>query len=125
MPENKIIKNQAGVGQGNDASDREQDVNLGVTRREFLQKSMMVTSGLALSAMLPAFTPEDWGVVAQTVTCKTNQPLQKIMEITAKPSVPGGPGTLKAVIKILNEKKEYLAASAASSNPVCNSGQMR
>ena len=125
MPENEIIKNQAGVGEGNDASDREQDVNLGVTRREFLQKSMMVTSGLALSAMLPAFTPEDWGVVAQTVTCKTNQPLQKIMEITAKPSVPGGPGTLKAVIKILNEKKEYLAASAASSNPVCNSGQMR
>lgn len=125
MPEKQIVKNQAGVEEGNDSSDSDQDVKSGVSRREFLQKSMMVTSGLALSAMLPAFTPEERAVVAQTLTCKTGQPLVTIMEIPAKSPQPGAPGVLQAVIRILNEKKEYLAASRTAGQTVCNNGQMR
>lgn len=122
MPERQILKNIA--GEGNDSGDSDHDLKSGLTRREFLHKSMMVTSGLALSAMLSAFAPEDWAVVAQSPPCKPGQPLTTIMEIPAR-SPAGTPGTLQAVIKILNEKKEYLAASKTANQTVCKSGQMR
>ena len=123
MPENEIVKNQAGLEDGNDAGDRQKKSD--VSRREFLQKSMMVTSSLALTAMLPSFTREEWAAVAQTVTCKTGAALPTIMEITAKRSDATSPGTLQAVLRIINEKKQYLAASATAGQTVCNSGQMR
>jgi len=120
----QILKTPADVEERNDSGDSDHEVKSEVTRREFLHKTMMVTSGLALGAMLPAILPDDWSVVAQSPPCKSGQPLMTIMEIPAKSPQAGSPGTLQAVIRILNEKKEYLAA--AKTNPtVCKSGQMR
>ncbi|HZI47151.1 MAG TPA: multicopper oxidase domain-containing protein [Pyrinomonadaceae bacterium] len=125
MPENEIVKNQTGLEDGNDAGDRK--LRSDVSRREFLQKSMMVTSSLALTAMLPAFTKGHLSEVsAPATTCQPGQPLMKVMEISAKRADPKAPGTLQAVIKIINENKQYLAASAAGGGKTtCASGQMR
>jgi len=126
MPVKKIVKNQAGVEEGNNSEYSVQKLT-SVTRREFLQKSMMVTSSLALTAMLPSFIPENWATVAaQTGPCTPGQTLNTIMEIPAHRTSPTSPGTLQAVLKVLNENKQYLAASVTSGNPpVCNNGQMR
>ena len=80
MPEERIVKKQAGVDESNDPIDNEPES--GVTRRDFLQKSMLVASGLALSSMLPVFTAEAVAAAVQAATCPpTGQPLLPIMEI--------------------------------------------
>ncbi len=126
MPEKQIVSNQARIDDGNDAGDQKQKSD--VSRREFLQKSMMVTSSLALTAMLPSFTRAglSGGLAPAAATCQTGQPLMKVMEISAKRPNPTSTGTLQAVIKIINENKQYLAASAAGGGKTtCASGQMR
>ncbi|MGH9873150.1 MAG: multicopper oxidase domain-containing protein [Pyrinomonadaceae bacterium] len=125
MPEKQIVKNQAGVEERNDPTYNDDKQKPGVTRRDFLQKSMMVASGLALTSMLPTLTAEDWAVAAQAASCQAGQTLMPIMEISSKYPTVGSPGTLQAVIKILNEKKSYLAASAVKGATTCQSGQMR
>src|SRR6185295_7612467 len=83
-------------------------------------------SGLALGSMLPSFTAKEWVDAAQATTCQANQTLMPIMEIGAKYPTKGAPGTLQAVIKVLNEQKSYLAASSAGGGKTtCASGQMR
>lgn len=118
MPDERVVKKQAGVEESNNPIDNKPES--GVTRRDFLQKSMMVASGLALSSILPVFSPKTTAAAVQAATCPpTGQPLLPIMEIGTR-----GTKTLQAVLKILNEKKNYLAASAQGGT-VCNSGQMR
>ena len=125
MPEKQIVKHQAGVEQRNESGETDHKQK-SVNRREFLQKSMIVTSGLALTSMLPAFATEAWATAAQAASCQTGQTLMPIMEITAKYPNAGSTGTLQGVIKVLNENKSYLAASAAGGGKTtCASGQMR
>lgn len=125
MPKKEIVKQQSGVEERIDSGDSNYERKSGVSRRDFLQKSMMVTSALALGSMLPAFSAEEWVAAAQATTCQAGQTLMPIMEITAKHPTAGSPGTLQAVIKVLNEKKSYLAASSVKGATTCASGQMR
>lgn len=123
MSEEPIVKNQAGEDESSDSSDIQRES--GVTRRDFLQKSMMVASGLALSSMLPQvfLTEAEAAEIAQAATCPTpGQPLLPIMEIKSSPTTK----TLQAVLKMLNEKRSYLAPSSqGGGKTVCQSGQMR
>jgi len=94
----------------------------GATRREFIGKSIAAGAGLALAAIL-----QDGENTAQAQSCTpaapvAGQPLATIGEI-AKPT--GSTGPVKGTIKVLNEKKTYLRAPKSSSNPVCETGQMR
>jgi hypothetical protein len=98
MPKKEIVKHQPGVEERIDLGDRDQEQKSGVTRREFLQKGMMVTSGLALGSMLPAFTAKEWVAAAQATTCQAGQTLMPIMEIAAHYPTAGLPGTMQAVI---------------------------
>ena len=59
MPKREIVKDQPGVEERIDSGDIDRGQKSGVTRRDFLQKTMMVTSGLALGSMLPSFTAKD------------------------------------------------------------------
>jgi FtsP/CotA-like multicopper oxidase with cupredoxin domain len=92
----------------------------GVTRREFIGKTLAAGAGVALGALLPHTVDR---VDAQAPPCTApavNQTLVTIGEI--KKTTPGGP--VQGVIKILNENKMYLGGSTTGS-PVCQSGQMR
>src|ERR1700694_2531859 len=106
MSEERIVEDQASEEKHNDSINIEEES--GVTRRNFLQKTMVVASGLALTSMLPDFVKK-WTAAAQTPSCAApGQPLLPIMEIKSSSSTK----TLRAVLKILNENKNYLAASA-------------
>jgi FtsP/CotA-like multicopper oxidase with cupredoxin domain len=85
---------------------------------------MAVASGLAITSMLPGIAREMWVTEAQAPNCDPAAPgqsLQAIMEIKTGPSK-----ILKAVLKVLDEKKVYLGSPpSGTSRPSCNSGQMR
>lgn len=115
MSEDQAIEKQASEEDATGSSPNKQESS--VTRRDFLQRTMAATSGLALGAMLPTFKVE-WPEV-QAASCPAGQPFVPIEEITRKD------GMLQAVLKVLNEKKSYLTASAKGAAPVCDSGQMR
>jgi FtsP/CotA-like multicopper oxidase with cupredoxin domain len=124
MSEERRDENQTGEKNLDGSSDDK--AASGVTRRDFIQQTVAVASGLALSSLLPAFASElhaeaapEPHAAALPAACQTGQPLQPIMEIERTHDTQ----TLQAVIKVLNEKKSYLAPP--SSSPVCNSGQMR
>jgi FtsP/CotA-like multicopper oxidase with cupredoxin domain len=121
MSEETIITDQAGEEDLNESARVSQESE--TTRRLFLQRAMAVASGLALTSMLPGIARGVWVTEAQT-NCDPaapGQPLQAIMEIKTGPSK-----ILKAVIKVLDEKKVYLGSPpAGTSLPSCNSGQMR
>jgi FtsP/CotA-like multicopper oxidase with cupredoxin domain len=98
----------------------------GFTRRDFLQQSMAVASGLALGSMLPSYANEL--LTAEPQACGPGpgqgQPLQTIMEIKSAGSSTG-PKTLQAVLKILDEPRTYYGNIAGSSTPTVQCGQMR
>lgn len=108
------------VGDKTREDDRDGSANfkteLAVNRRNFLQLTMAVASGLAVSSFLPPFVREAWAEVAleASAACPPSPALQKIMEIKSSGKI------LKAVLKVLDENKTYLV-------PGCepNSGQMR
>ncbi len=117
MFEETSVKDQAGEEDRNESSKIEQAS--GVTRRSFLQQIMMVASGLALTPLLPSFTRQSLAE-AYAQTCPPAQTLQDIMEITTPSKAKTSGQTLQAILKILDEKKTYLAPGC-----VPNSGQMR
>lgn len=119
MSEERIVKHPTGAENRNDSSD--DTTASGVTRRDFIHKTAVAASGLALSSMLPTLSAEVHAEplpAAQAVpaACQTGQPLQQIMEITRAESTK----TVQAVIRVLNENKRYLAPGKS-----CDSGQMR
>jgi len=111
MFEETIVNDQAGEQDHNESSIMKRVSEL--TRRAFLERSMFAASGVALSSLLPSFVGRASAEVLPD-TCPPAPPLQEIMEIKSSGK------TLKAVLKILDEKKTYLAPGC-----VPNSGQMR
>ena len=113
-----IVKDQAGEQNRNESSNVKQELE--VARRDFLLHAMAAASGLALSSLLPPFAREAW---AQAGPCPPGQSLEPIMEITSSSATK----TLQAVLKILDEKKTYLAPPPDGTAGKClpSSGQMR
>jgi FtsP/CotA-like multicopper oxidase with cupredoxin domain len=102
--------------------DEKPNSEAGASRREFLGKALAAGAGLALGSNLPLGNPT---VDAQSApSCaQTGEKLMTIGEIK-KPA--GSTGPVQGVIKVLNERKAYLAKSSASGNPpVCQYGEMR
>jgi len=122
MSEETIITDQAGAEDLNESAGVKQELE--TTRRLFLQRAMAVASGLAIASMLPDIARDLWVTEAQSASCDPAAPgqaLQSIMEIKT-----GSAKILKAVIKVLDEKKVYLGSPpSGTSRPSCNSGQMR
>src|SRR5215217_1355885 len=118
MSEETSVKNQAGDEDRNESSNIERGSE--VTRRSFLQQIMLVASGLALSPLLPPFTRKSLAETLYPQTCPPSQTLQDIMEITTPSKAKTAGQTVQAVLKILDEKKTYLAPGC-----VPNTGQMR
>ncbi len=125
MSQETIITDQAGEADPNESARVKQKP--GTTRRDFLQLAIAITSGAAITTMLPGLARKLWLAEAQAAQCDPAAPgqsLQTIMEIKS-----GGAGpskTLKAVLKLLDENKVYLGSPPqGSSLPSCNSGQMR
>jgi FtsP/CotA-like multicopper oxidase with cupredoxin domain len=120
MLEETIVKDQMGEEDRNESSSVQQRSE--VTRRNFLQYAIAATSGLAITYFLPPFALK---ALAQQVArpCPPGQPLQTIMEITSSKSTK----TLQAILKILDEKRTYLAPAPDGTAGVCvpNTGQMR
>jgi FtsP/CotA-like multicopper oxidase with cupredoxin domain len=113
MSEKTIFTDQAGEEEHrNGSSDLRHESAF--TRRDFLQRTLAVASGLAISSMLPTFGTQAWAEVAAAAACPAGAALQEVMEIKSSGK------TLKAVLKILDENKTYLAPGCVS-----NSGQMR
>ena len=111
MSEETIITDQAGEEDLNESARVNQESE--TSRRLFLQRAMAVASGLALTSMLPGIAREFWVAEAQA-NCDPaapGQPLQSIMEIKTGPSK-----ILKAVIKVLDEKKVYLGSPPAGTS---------
>src|SRR6187399_3051099 len=111
MSQDKIVTDQAGEEDLNESARVTQESE--TTRRDFLQKAMAVASGLAMTSMLPGIAREIWVAEAQT-SCDPAAPgqtLQAIMEIKTGPSK-----ILKAVIKVLDEKKVYLGSPPAGTS---------
>lgn len=121
MSEETIVTDQAGEEDLNESASVKQESE--TTRRDFLQRAMAVASGLAVTSMLPGIAREMWVAEAQS-SCDPAAPgqtLQAIMEIKTGPTK-----ILKAVLKVLDEKKVYLGSPPqGTSRPSCNSGQMR
>jgi len=119
MSEERVEKTHAQEEENYDSSEDQQES--GVSRRDFVLKTVALASGLALSSLLPEFAAES--EAAQATGCASaGQTFIPITEITSSTSTK----TLQAVLKVLNEKKSYWAASLQSGQgPVCNSGQMR
>ena len=111
--EERIVSHQADEQDGIESSKNKE---LALTRRDFLHKTMAVTSGLAISSMLPSFVTDAWAEVASAaaVVCPPGQPLQHVMEIKSVGK------TLKAILKVLDDNMTYLAPGC-----VTNTGQMR
>ena len=112
MSENRIVTDQASEEDRNTSSNIQEELTF--SRRDFLQKTMAVASGLALFSMLPHIATRHWSEMALAAACPPGQPLQDIMEIKSSGNV------LNAIVKVLDENKTYLAA-----NCVSNTGQMR
>jgi FtsP/CotA-like multicopper oxidase with cupredoxin domain len=115
MLEETIVKDQAGEEHRDELSNIKEESAL--TRRNFLQQTLAVTSGLALSSMLPGFATEAWAEVPMPAACPPGSALQGVMEIKSSGK------TLKAVLKVLDENKTYLTPGTGGC--VTNSGQMR
>ncbi len=112
MSAEKVVTDQASEENRNGSANiKEESAS---TRRDFLQQAMAVASGLAISSMLPAFVTKAWAKAALAAACPPGQPLQSVMEIKSSGK------TLKAVLKVLDENKTYLAPGC-----VPDSGQMR
>lgn len=118
MSEELIVNDPVGEEQSNDSGNGHE---LAVTRRNFLQGAMMVASGVALSSVLRGVVWESHAEAAQATCPGVGQAFRPIMEIQSSTTTK----TLQAVLKVLNENKNYLAASVQGPAPVCNSGQMR
>jgi FtsP/CotA-like multicopper oxidase with cupredoxin domain len=118
MFEETSVKDQAGEEDRNESSNIEGMSE--VTRRSFLQQIMLVASGLALSPLLPPFTRKSLAETLYVQACPPGQTLQDIMEISTPSRAKTAGQTLQAVLKILDEKKTYLAPGC-----VTNTGQMR
>jgi FtsP/CotA-like multicopper oxidase with cupredoxin domain len=120
MLEETIVKDQTDEEDRSETSNVQQGSE--VTRRNFLQYAIAATSGLAMTSLLPPFSVETW---AQQVAapCPTGKPLQTILEITRSDSTK----TLQAILKVLDEKRTYLAPPPDGTAGVCvpNTGQMR
>jgi FtsP/CotA-like multicopper oxidase with cupredoxin domain len=119
MFEETIVKDQAGELDHNESSNVRHESE--VPRRNFLQQVIAVASGLAISSMLEPLSIKTW---AQAGTpCPPGKPLQSIMEITSSSATK----TLQAVLKILDEKRTYLAPPTDGTAGLCvpNTGQMR
>jgi FtsP/CotA-like multicopper oxidase with cupredoxin domain len=124
MSEETIVTDQPGEEERNESAKLTED--LAFNRRDFLQKTMAVASGLALTSMLPAFAREPWNLAPQTPSkcLAAGQILQSIMEI--KSAGTGPTKTLKAVLKVLDEKRFYWGQpNAGQTLPSCQQGQMR
>jgi len=123
MPEERIVTDQAGEEDRNGSSNMTEES--GFSRRDFLHQTMAVAGGLAIGSLLPSFARETWLPRAQAPTCiAPGQLLQSIMEIRS--SGTGPTKTLKAVLKVLDEKRTYLGQPAqGQTGPSCNVGQMR
>ncbi|HYW71409.1 MAG TPA: multicopper oxidase domain-containing protein [Pyrinomonadaceae bacterium] len=106
-----IVKDQAGNQDDHESSTMTRVP--AVKRRSFLHLTMFAASGLALSSALPAPVRKILATALQG-NCPTPPALQDVFEIKSSGK------TLKAVLKILDEKKTYLAAGC-----VPNTGQMR
>ncbi|HEY6805383.1 MAG TPA: multicopper oxidase domain-containing protein [Pyrinomonadaceae bacterium] len=124
MSEETIVTDQTSELTPDEATEAKNGSAL--TRRDFLQHAIAVASGLAIGSMLPGAAKEFLISEAQAQsslpTCLApGQTLQKIMEITSHGSGPGK--TLKAVLKLLDENKAFLAQG--TNGPACNTGQMR
>jgi FtsP/CotA-like multicopper oxidase with cupredoxin domain len=124
MVEKRSITDQVEETDQNDSSSMTEES--GFTRRDFLQQSMAVASGLALGSMLPSFAKDLMTAEPQTSTCvNPGQPLQTIMEIKSAGSGTG-PKTLQAVLKILDETRWYWGQTSSTNNaPNCQTGPMR
>jgi FtsP/CotA-like multicopper oxidase with cupredoxin domain len=101
----------------NDQECEEQDSN-DLTRRSFLQVAIAAGSGLAVTSMFPQATSEAF---AQSAACPPGQPLQTVGEITSSSSTK----TLKAILKLRDEKRTYLGPPISGSGCQTNTGQMR
>jgi FtsP/CotA-like multicopper oxidase with cupredoxin domain len=123
MSEETIDTDQAGAEVPTESADVKN--GSGLTRRNFLQHAIAVSSGLAIGSMLPGFAREflvPEALAQGTPSCLApGQMLQTIMEI--KSAGTGPAKTLKAVIKLLDENKAFLAQGNGA--PACNTGQMR
>jgi FtsP/CotA-like multicopper oxidase with cupredoxin domain len=125
MAEKRSITDQA------EKPDHKEPSNIteesGFTRRDFLQQTMAVASGLALGSMLPSYANELMSAEPQACTGPgQGQTLQKIMEI--KSAGPGtGPKTLQAVLTVLDETRSYYGNIAGTNppQPTCQTGPMR
>src|SRR5688500_18440732 len=115
MVEKKIIMDQAEETDDNESSIVTEES--GFTRRDFLHKTMAVASGLAIGSLLPSYANELLTPEPQAPTCiGPGQPLQSIMEIKSAGSGTG-PKTLQAVLKVLDEQRNYLGNIAGGTTP--------
>ncbi len=118
-----IVKDQTGEEDRHESSNAKQ--NSGVTRRDFLRQAMALASGLAITSMLPpCFATKAWAQqIGVPIPCPLGQPLQTIMEFRSSSATK----TLQAVLKILDEKRTYLAPPNSGAAGMCeyNTGQMR
>jgi FtsP/CotA-like multicopper oxidase with cupredoxin domain len=123
MVEKRTIMEQAEEEERNGSSNMTEES--GFTRRDFLQQTMAVASGLAIGSMLPAFAREPWNLAPQSSKCiAPGQMLQSVMEI--KSAGTGPAKTLKAVLKVLDEKRFYLGQpDPGQTGPSCQQGPMR
>ena len=124
MAEKSIITDQAEETDQNESPIMTEES--GFTRRNFLQHSMAVASGLALGSMLPSYANEMLTPEPQVPKCLA--PGQTLQEIDAIKSVgpTTGPKTLQCVLTVLDEERAYLGQIAGGSQtPSCQTGQMR
>lgn len=125
MVEKRNITDHAEQTDQNESSSLSEES--GFTRRDFLQQTMAVASGLAIGSLLPSYASELFSPEPQAPTCiGPGQPLQSIMEIKSAGSGTG-PKTLQAVLKVLDEQRNYLGNIAGTTppKPTCQTGQMR
>jgi FtsP/CotA-like multicopper oxidase with cupredoxin domain len=120
MSDETNVKDQAGEEERDESFDAKQESE--VARRIFLQQAMAVASGLAIASLLPPRFAEALALQAEPSCPPPGQPLQTIMEIESSSATK----TLQAVLKILDEKKCFLAPPVnGGPGYVPDSGQMR
>jgi FtsP/CotA-like multicopper oxidase with cupredoxin domain len=124
MPEETIVKDQAEEEDRNGSSNMTEES--GFTRRDFLQQTIAVAGSLAVGSLLPSFASKTWLPAAQASKCiAAGQMLQSVMEIKSAGS--GPTKTLKAVLKVLDEKDRFYwgQPDAGQTLPSCQHGPMR
>ncbi|HEU4874603.1 MAG TPA: multicopper oxidase domain-containing protein [Pyrinomonadaceae bacterium] len=125
MADKRNITDQAEKPDHNESSSITEES--GFTRRDFLQQTMAVASGLALGSVLPSYANELISAEPQACTGPSpgqGQPLQTIMEIKSAGSGTG-PKTLQAVLKILDEQRNYFGNIAGTNTPSLQCARMR